>query len=222
MFVSAVALTLSSASPSLAQRLTAEMLNVKAWQGKLTIKGSASGVITGPAGNENYVVSWDVTVNVVLDQQSPARFWSGTIKATDESKKSKISHSITWTRSDGCRMTNEITTTGVPTVEGGGSPLVMLFAGVKDDYAFFTNAVMMGKATTTIQGSGSDCSGSTTWPEAPWSFWPEELDRDKLFPLQSGMNLSNTGQYEMVFPLVSFNASLTGQVPKPKVTVTME
>ncbi|MBI1898600.1 MAG: hypothetical protein HYZ57_10750 [Acidobacteria bacterium] len=196
------------------------MLNVKAWQGKLTIKGSASGVISGPAGTENYVVSWNVTAEVVLDQQNAAgRFWSGTIKGTGAST---ISHSITWTRSDGCRMTNEIKTTGAPTVEGGGLPLVMLFAGVKDDYAFFTNAVMMGKATTTIQGSGSDCSGSTTWPEAPWSFWPEELDRDKLFPLQSGMNLSNTGQYEMVFPLVSFNASLTGQVPKPKVTVTME
>ncbi len=47
LFLSWLTVAALSAPEALAQKLSAEMMNVKAWQGKLTIKGNASGVING-------------------------------------------------------------------------------------------------------------------------------------------------------------------------------
>lgn len=200
------------------QQLTSEMLNVKAWQGKITVKGNASGSITGPAGTESYVLVWDVTADVVLEEQNTTgKYWAGKISG----KNSRVSHSLTTVMPDGCRKIDEINGTGDPTGDGG-PPVVMLFAGPRDDFSFFTNAILKGIATTRFLGTGVSCGGSFPGIEGPVEFWPDDLDREKRFPLQKGMVLSHTGEYEVPFPLSSINAVLGGARPTPKVTVTME
>ena len=95
--------------PSLmAQGRLGEFLGVKGWKGKIDVKGTDSGTVTGLGGPQTWSVSWDVTFNVVLDQYSVfGQFWSGAMTG-----QGTISHKLVSQLDATCRKTDTILATG--------------------------------------------------------------------------------------------------------------
>jgi hypothetical protein len=103
---------------ALANKLSGELLNVKAWRSRITVTGNTSGAISGLAGLENYVLHWDVAFDAVLEEQDVlSRFWRDEVKPG--SAANRISLGMTSVIPGGCRKTGGIAAVGNPAGDGG-------------------------------------------------------------------------------------------------------
>jgi hypothetical protein len=203
--------------PAVAQRLS-DFLGVKAWEGSVTVKGTADSSLTSAMGTDHWTLSWDANLQFRLDTFVAAgQFWQGTFTGGNVTVK----HKNVNTGPSGCVVTSTVDASGLPRLAGGPDAKFFLYAGPGELYSFLTDT-MFADGTTTMQTVCPDNSSSVTNPGTQVAWWPDDLMRTPVFPFpNTGLELSGTGTYHMTFPLPLLGFVLSGQAPpEPAVTVT--
>ena len=203
--------------PATAQRL-GDFLGVKAWEGSVTVKGTADSSLTSVMGTDHWTLSWDANLQFRLDTFVPGgQFWQGTFTGGNVTVK----HKNVNTGLSGCVITTTVDASGIPHLVGGPDPKFFLYAGPGELYSFLTDTMFVD-GTTTMQTVCPDSSGTVTNPGTQVAWWPDDLLRIPVLPFPAtGLELSGTGTYHMTFPLPLLGFVLTGQAPPEQaVTVT--
>src|ERR1035437_3040538 len=203
--------------PATAQRL-GDFLGVKAWEGSVTLKGTADSSLTSVIGTDHWTLSWDANLQFRLETFVPGgQFWQGTFTGGNVTVK----HKNVNTALSGCVITTTVDASGIPSLVGGPDPKFFLYAGPGELYSFLPVAMFVD-GTTTMQTVCPDSSGTFTFPPTQVAWWPDDLLRTPVLPFPAtGFDLSGTGTYHMPFPLPLLGFVLTGQAPPEQaVTVT--
>ncbi len=202
--------------PATAQRLS-DILGVKAWEGSVTVKGSADDSLTSALGTDHWTLSWDGSLQYKLDTFVPAgQFWQGTFTGGNVTVK----HKNVNTDPSGCVTTTTVEGSGIPHGAGSAVPFIFLYAGPGELYSFLTDTMLVA-GTTTMQTVCPDNSSTMSYPGSV-AWWPADLTREPVFPFPAtGFNLSGSATYHMPFPLPVIGFIMTGQMPPlSPVTVT--
>src|SRR5450759_4444082 len=148
--------------PATAQRL-GDFLGVKAWEGSVTVKGTADSSLTSVMGTDHWTLSWDANLQFRLDTFVPGgQFWQGTFTGGNVTVK----HKNVNTGLSGCVITTTVGASGIPHLVGGPDPKFFLYAGPGELYSFLTDCVFRCKPNS-IPGQVEQDSGLN-----PNTFWP--------------------------------------------------
>ena len=199
--------------PLTAQRLS-EFLQVRGWQGTITVSGGSIGSHDGAFGSDKWSATYASTVNLRLDKFSQfGQFWSGTVTGNASMDLTNV-----YTGS-GCTKTTTIKAQGAPKVLVGDGFMLTVDRG--DTYSLTMLASNVdGPITETMICPGQSAGSLSNTNPYEW-FPTGEVDRYLPFPLPAtGLVLSGSTTVPMQLPLLRLSYGFTELPPPARLTVT--